>query len=122
MKSILIIFLIFVHMSVVWADAPKYLIVFSDGSEDIYYIVNNDPFSKRLQIQRENDVKQKWISYYRISRIVDSRSQKDVTEKFIKFSPRHHEYEAISKATGDIVIAVVAALLLFALFGIALTK
>lgn len=86
MKKLFIIILVLVQTVTLWADAPKYLIMFADGTEAVCYILNNDSISKRLNLQYENDVRRWWVSYYQIRSIVDAQSQKNVTGEFIQLS------------------------------------
>lgn len=120
MKKLIVLLFILIHVTTVLAEAPKYLVVFGDNAEAICYIVNNDPISKRLQLQYENDVKRWWISYFQIRTIVEYGSQKDVTDEFIQISPIIQPAPIIQKekaqmSPGTIVFVAIAGTVVFLL-------
>lgn len=119
-KTVLVVFLILIHATTVLADAPKYLIVFSDRTEAVCYILNNDTISKRLNLQYENDVRRRWVSYYQIQAIIEYKSQKDVTDEFIQISPiiqptPSMQREKAEMSPGGIVLLAIAGTVMFLL-------
>jgi hypothetical protein len=117
MKKILTLFLVVILCLSVWADATKYLIIFTDGTKNPCYILENDPITKRLKIQCENKVETGWLSYYSVKAIIEASSQKDVTDEFIQPSVKKIESRATigvdSSVYTYLAISFVAALVFY---------
>jgi hypothetical protein len=91
MKKTISLFLISVFCLTAWTQSTQYLIMFTNKTKSPCNIIENNPPSNRLKIQRENSVKLEWISYYSISAIVEMESQRDVTDEFIQPSVKKVE-------------------------------
>ena len=94
--------------------------VFTDGTQEVCYILNNDIMAKRLKVQYSEDVKTFWISYYRIQTIVESKSQKDVTDEFIQILPKTPIQEQRKSGLGAgaiIAISIMGTVMFFLLLG-----
>jgi len=79
----LLILLVFAFVAPANAEGEEYRIFLTDGTEGIFQIVSNDPASKRLQIQKSGSAELAWVSYYRVMRIIEEVTQKDVTNVFV---------------------------------------
>ncbi len=81
-RSLCFLFIV-VLASNICAEPIKYIIVFNDGTEGSYIILNNDAISKRIEIKSEANGIEFWMSIYRIRAIIEKESQIDVTNQFI---------------------------------------
>jgi len=118
MKKTLTIFLILIFCSTPWSNLKyPYLIISTDRTKIRCDILENDTPSKRLEIQRENNIRKQWLSYHQIDAIIEIGSQKDVTSEFISLENRMLREETKRDIESNIMI--VAILVLIGFFGLA---